>query len=71
MGFWGHIGFKVEDLETFKADIASMAANNPRIAPASFSGPEGEALLALIQRSCPLGQYAMADCDGILIDVAA
>ena len=66
-----HIGFKVEDLETFKTDIASMAANNPRIAPASFSGPEGEALLALVQRSCPLGQHVLADCDGILIDVAA
>ncbi len=66
-----HIGFKVEDLETFKADIASMAANNPRIAPASFSGPEGEALLALVQRSCPLGQHVLADCDGVLIDVAA
>ena len=66
-----HIGFKVEDLETFKADIAMMAANNPRIAPASFSGSEGEALLSLFRRSCPLGQHQLADCDGILIDVAA
>jgi hypothetical protein len=66
-----HIGFKVEDLEAFKADIATMAANNPRIAPASFSGVEGEALLALVQRSCPLGRHVLADCDGVLIDVAA
>jgi predicted enzyme related to lactoylglutathione lyase len=66
-----HIGFKIEDLDTFKADIAIMAANNPRIAPASFSGVEGEAMLALVERSCPLGQHVLADCDGVLIDVAA
>src|SRR3954451_12671759 len=66
-----HIGFKVEDIEQFKNDIATLSANNPRIAPASFSGSEGEALLNLFKKSCPLGQHQLADCDGILIDVAA
>ena len=66
-----HIGFKVEDLETFKKDIVTMAANNPRLSPASFAGSEGEALLAMFKRSCPLGQFQFADCDGILLDVAA
>ena len=33
--------------------------------------PEGEALLKLFRKSCPLGQYQFADCDGILLDVAA
>lgn len=66
-----HIGFKVEDLEAFKQDLAMYTANNPRLAPASFSGPEGEALLNLFRKSCPLGQYQFADCDGILLDVAA
>lgn len=66
-----HIGFKVENLETFKSDIANMAAINPRLAPAPFSGPEGGKLLELFKRSCPLGQHQLADCDGILIDVAA
>ena len=66
-----HIGFKVEDVEQFKRDMAQVAANNPRLAPAAFTGSEGEALLALFKRSCPLGQHQLADCDGVLIDVAA
>jgi hypothetical protein len=66
-----HIGFKVENLEQFKTDLQELAANNPRLSPASFSGSEGQALLELFKRSCPLGQYQTADCDGILIDVAA
>ena len=66
-----HIGFKVEDLDQFKKDVAEFSANNPRLAPAPFTGPEGEALLALFKRSCPLGQHQLADCDGSLLDVAA
>ena len=40
-------------------------------APAPMTGPEGKALERLFRRSCPLGQHQMADCDGILIDIAA
>ncbi len=29
------------------------------------------AMLDLMKRACPLGQYQFADCDGILLDVAA
>ncbi len=65
-----HIGFKVESVEQVKKDVAQIAADNPRLAPASFSGAEGEALQALFKRSCPLGQHQLADCDGILIDIA-
>ena len=36
------------DMETFKADLETYVANNPRLAPASFSGPEGEALLKFL-----------------------
>jgi hypothetical protein len=28
-------------------------------------------LLELFRRSCPLGQHHLADCDGVLIDIAA
>jgi catechol 2,3-dioxygenase-like lactoylglutathione lyase family enzyme len=66
-----HIGFKVEDVEALKADVAKIAADNPRLAPAPFTGAEGEALARLFKRSCPLGQHQMADCDGTLIDVSA
>jgi len=66
-----HFGFKVEDMAAFKADLKTFVENNPRLAPASFSGSEGEALLKLFERSCPLGEFKFADCDGILLDVAA
>jgi catechol 2,3-dioxygenase-like lactoylglutathione lyase family enzyme len=67
-----HIGFKVESVEKLKEDVDSVAADNPLLAPAALgTGAEGKALLELFRRSCPLGQYQMADCDGVLIDVAA
>ena len=66
-----HIGFKVEDLDAFKADVARISGSNPRLAPSPMTGPEGEKLEALFRRSCPLGQHQMADCDGTLIDVLA
>ena len=67
-----HIGFKVESLEACKDDIRRIADDNPRLAPAPVgTGAEGGALLKLIQRSCPLGQHHLADCDGVLIDIHA
>jgi catechol 2,3-dioxygenase-like lactoylglutathione lyase family enzyme len=65
-----HIGFRVESVEATKADIARIAADNPRLAPAALSaGTEGLALANLFARSCPIGDYQMADCDGTLIDI--
>jgi catechol 2,3-dioxygenase-like lactoylglutathione lyase family enzyme len=67
-----HIGFKVENVETFKADVKRIADDNPRLAPAPVgTGQEGAALEKLFQRSCSLGQHFLADPDGILIDVMA
>jgi catechol 2,3-dioxygenase-like lactoylglutathione lyase family enzyme len=67
-----HIGFKVENMPAFLADVERIAADNPRLAPAPVgTGGEGKALADLFRRSCTLGQHQMADCDGILIDVAA
>src|SRR4030095_3393923 len=67
-----HIGFKVENLEAFKQDVERISADNPLLAPAPVgTGNEGNALKKLFARSCPLGQYQMADTDGILIDIAA
>ena len=65
-----HIGFKVESVETLKADVERIAADNPRLAPAPIgTGKEGPALEKLFERCCPLGQHRLADPDGILIDV--
>ena len=65
-----HIGFKVENLDACKADISRITDDNPRLAPAPVgTGAEGGALAKLFERSCPLGQHRLADCDGILIDI--
>jgi len=67
-----HIGFKVESLDAFKADIDRIAGDNPRLSPAPIaSGKEGAALDKLFERSCAMGQHRLADPDGILIDVMA
>ena len=67
-----HIGFRVESLEAFKADVERIGDDNPRIAPAPVgTGKEGAALARLFERSCSLGQHCLADPDGILIDVMA
>src|SRR5215470_11665274 len=65
-----HIGFKVENVETVKAEIDEIAANNPRLAPSPLAtGKEGIALEKMFARSCPLGQYRFADPDGVLLDI--
>jgi len=65
-----HIGFKVESVAAFKADVERIAADNPRLTPAPVhTGKEGAALDRLFERSCAMGQHRLADPDGILIDV--
>jgi catechol 2,3-dioxygenase-like lactoylglutathione lyase family enzyme len=65
-----HIGFRVESVDAFKADVERIAADNPRLAPAPVhTGKEGAALDKLFARSCAMGQHRLADPDGILIDV--
>ena len=66
-----HIGFKVESLSAFKADVAKYAtqyANGPQdIRPEK--NPEREVRQKLLATCC-FGQYQMSDPDGVLIDVS-
>jgi catechol 2,3-dioxygenase-like lactoylglutathione lyase family enzyme len=67
-----HIGFKVESVDQFKADVERIAGDNPRLRPNPVAtGKEGAALDRLFERSCAMGQHRLADPDGILIDVMA
>ncbi|HEY4265738.1 MAG TPA: VOC family protein [Micropepsaceae bacterium] len=67
-----HIGFKVESVDACKADIARIAADNPRLAPEPVgTGAEGGVLEQLFARSCPFGEHRLADSDGILLDIHA
>ncbi|MFM2129285.1 MAG: hypothetical protein RL477_831 [Pseudomonadota bacterium] len=66
-----YIGFKVEDIEKVKADIVAAGDANPLLTPAPLgTGPEGEAFLALFERSS-LGTLHIADPDGVLLDIVA
>jgi hypothetical protein len=67
-----HIGFKVESVDAFKADVDRITGDNPRLRPNPITtGKEGEALDKLFARSCAMGQHRLSDPDGILIDVMA
>lgn len=64
-----HIGFAVESLQKFDADLEHLKRRNPRLQPLPLGyGEESEARLRLFQR-CHYGQRQLADPDGVLLDV--
>jgi catechol 2,3-dioxygenase-like lactoylglutathione lyase family enzyme len=65
-----HIGFEVESLEAFEADLRDLAARRPELAPLPVKeGGEGNVRMKLLAK-CPLGTYHFADPDGVLLDVS-
>ncbi|TMK09499.1 MAG: hypothetical protein E6G75_21175 [Alphaproteobacteria bacterium] len=66
-----HIGFRVPEVDGFKAHLDKVAKANICLAPKPIDfDSEGAARLALL-RKCPLGHLQLADPDGTLIDVEA
>jgi predicted enzyme related to lactoylglutathione lyase len=66
-----HIGFQVENLETFKTDVARVGGSNPYLAPSLLQGgPEDRARMELARRSCPLCEHYLVDVDGVLISAS-
>jgi len=65
-----HIGFEVESLDAFKQRLQEIGENNPHLRAHTLAGREGEARMKLFAASCSLGEYRMADVDGVLLDVA-
>jgi hypothetical protein len=64
-----HIGYKVEDLDAVKKDLADLEKSFPESAPRKiFVGRNGATLQRDID-SCSLGRYAIADPEGVLIDL--
>lgn len=64
-----HIGFHVDDLEAFKADVQRVAGLNPYLAPVPLGGSrESDVRKSLFQRNAT-GKFQMADPDGTWIDV--
>jgi hypothetical protein len=64
-----HLGFRVEDVESFKKDLQDLVKRNPALAPKP-GGTEGDIRLKLLAK-CKHGQFQLADPDGVPIDVAA
>jgi predicted enzyme related to lactoylglutathione lyase len=66
---WEHIGFKVENVEAVKKDLATLRESNPEMNERIVSEPsEGERRLALIA-SCRHGEHVTSSPDGIFLDV--
>ena len=66
-----YIGFKVEDLAKFKADVQTAGDGNPLLTPAPVGiGPAGKARLELLERNS-LGAWHIADPDGVFLDIVA
>jgi catechol 2,3-dioxygenase-like lactoylglutathione lyase family enzyme len=64
-----HIGFKVEDIETFKTHVETTAGMNPYVAPMRLGGSkEADARKAFFAAEAG-GKFQMADPGGVWIDV--
>ena len=64
-----HIGFRVENLERTRKDIEALSDAAPEAAPANLDIGRFGAMTRADLEGCAIGQYAMADPDGILLDL--
>ena len=64
-----HFGFKVENLEAVKKDIENLSNNAPGSGARKIAiGREGETRQKNLE-ACKLCRYALADPDGVLLDL--
>jgi predicted enzyme related to lactoylglutathione lyase len=64
-----HIGFHVEDLDAFKADLARVAGANPYLAPVPLGGSKESDVRQELLRKCAGGKLQTTDPDGTWIDI--
>lgn len=64
-----HIGFKVENMAAFKADLQKHSDRYPASDDRPEKNPEREVRQKLFAKCC-FGQFQMSDPDGVLIDVS-
>ncbi|MDB5794689.1 MAG: Glyoxalase/bleomycin resistance protein/dioxygenase [Noviherbaspirillum sp.] len=65
-----HLGFGVENLDAFKADLERVAGENPSLMPKQIAlGPEGRARSEMISRDNP-GAFVMSDVDNVTLSVS-
>ena len=64
-----HIGFKVESMTAFKADLEKFTSATPTAEDRPGKNPEREVRQKLFSKCC-FGQFQISDPDGVLIDVS-
>lgn len=64
-----HLGFQVESMAQFTADLDQMIENDPSLTPRAFRPGEGEIRLELL-KTCSFGEFHLADPDGVLLEVS-
>ena len=66
-----HIGFKVESIEAVKKELDEIGKAFPESAPRKINIGRNGPFIQRDMDECPLGQYAISDPEGVLIDLAA
>ena len=65
-----HIGFTVEDMQVFKADVEELIDRNPVMNPPPVGrGAEGAARLELLKKQCPIAEHFLSDPDYTMLAV--
>nr|TFG55657.1 MAG: VOC family protein [Hyphomicrobiales bacterium] len=64
-----HIGFKVEDMESFKEHLAMVAGKNPYLAPVPLGGSKESDVRKHHFQNSAGGKFQMTDPDGTWIDI--
>jgi len=64
-----HFGFRVENLERARRDIEELSEAAPESAPANLDAGRFGAMTRADLEGCVIGQHAMADPDGVLLDL--
>jgi catechol 2,3-dioxygenase-like lactoylglutathione lyase family enzyme len=64
-----HIGFKVEDLESFKSHVEAVAAKNSYLAPIALGGSKESEVRKRHFIGGASGKWQMTDPDGTWIDI--
>ena len=66
-----HFGYAVESIDAVKNDLDEFGRNNPRSTPKNLAGGVFGHITQEDIDGCKIGQYAIADPDGLLLDLSA
>jgi len=65
-----HIGFKVENIETFKQHVADVVGGCSYLAPMSLGGAkESDRRKKFFETNAAMGKYFIADPGAVMIDI--